>query len=127
MQILALRKYPAPSQEMDAINYLLDSTFSDAELKAVEDAEIACQEELKQLGETHMWKECVILICFCLSDVSKPVAKGKAWKVPLFLRQVFAQLQTMDQQTISTLRLTHAFGWNKSAVAVQHDVNELNK
>ena len=48
--ILALRKYPSPSQEMETLNYLLDTSFSENELEAAEADQLGFVNEQKVLG-----------------------------------------------------------------------------
>ncbi len=37
--------------------------------------------------------------------------KGRAWKVPIQLRRLFAYMQLADQRSVSTAPLTYAFGF----------------
>ena len=53
--------------------------------------------------------------------------KGKAWKVPIELRRLFAYMQLADQSGTSTEALTKAFGWHGHEERIQHDIHELNR
>ncbi len=53
--------------------------------------------------------------------------KGKAWKIPIALRQLFAELDLIDQKSVSTKNLTDSFGWKGRQASVQHDIHELNR
>ena len=45
--------------------------------------------------------------------------------VPARLQNLFARLQLLDVESVSTTDLTQAFGWDDDQVAIQHDVQEL--
>lgn len=53
--------------------------------------------------------------------------KGRAREIPIQLRRLFARLQHLDQQSISTNDLTESFGWNHAQVNQQHDISEMNR
>ena len=49
--------------------------------------------------------------CLCVRAVSAVVqGGGRAWKIPIFLRRLFAFLQRADQRSVATTELTRAFG-----------------
>lgn len=67
-----------------------------------------------------------------LTDEEKEQRKKRQQKVtyrriPLRLRELFANLQLANQSAISTEKLTASFGWTNNDIGVQHDISELNK
>ncbi|ETO25270.1 Ubiquitin carboxyl-terminal hydrolase family protein, partial [Reticulomyxa filosa] len=67
------------------------------------------------------------------NDVKKAEELLKSGKVPsvkkviIQLRQLFAQLQNGDADSVSTKEITKSFGWLNKEATVQHDAHELNR
>ncbi|MDP2438030.1 MAG: hypothetical protein Q8P67_19985, partial [archaeon] len=61
------------------------------------------------------------------SECANTATKRKGFRrIPLRLRQFFAELQMLDAKAVSTQPLTTSFGWKNNEVGVQQDIIELN-
>ncbi len=100
---------PPAEQKEAALNALLSGTVDEVRrrpwrLRVSRHAQAqaaAYEAELRQKG-AHRWSSPG-------TDRAASVP-GKAWKIPLQLRRLFAQLQLVDQRAVSTTDLTRAFG-----------------
>lgn len=59
-------------------------------------------------------------------DLPKLLNGNKVRRIPIRLRELFAQLQGTNKYAISTSLLTESFGWKNNNIGVQHDIMELN-
>ena len=53
--------------------------------------------------------------------------KRKVRRVPIRLRELFAEMTLLDESAISTSKLTESFGWRQNDVRIQQDITELQR
>lgn len=60
------------------------------------------------------------------NDLPKVFNEKVVRRIPIRLRELFAQLQESKLHALSTTLLTDSFGWKNNNIGIQHDIMELN-